>query len=1512
MKLKKKFNKIVSWVLCLAMVFNLMPVFPALGAAPAESEYQNHSGFIFGYERVKAESTDKMLAKVTVYAHNVDYSTSHVFRFKFDESKLDLALKTTGAKSGNSTFQLNNAIVYANVPQSVVNNGGSGSIVGTTTGAEAYAVGTKNVDNIASGQIGVGLTANKPEPGLYNVPATNPRSDFKFQEGELVELFSMYFAGKTTTEGNASSTTSVPEDLDRSAFGLYTETGYWTDGSDLVGFAAINADKEALTLDDPLWIGFKEAPKPSHAVTVTVKNFDESKALNAATVVIDGVTYGTNSSGQLTKEGINVTDFQLEEGQHSYTVTPGAADADTDLANSGTFEVTSDAATHTVVLKTQEKVAGSFAFDVKVVDGDNGNAPLAGASVIVDGASVTTNDQGIATVTKKESATAYAVTVSKTGYASNQGGTIKVVPDQKGALEVTGSSIELTTQGAEGTKALVTVVLKKLQKQITVPVKDADNQPIPGAIITVTDKTTGEVVETFTADESGNAVLNLPEGDYNFAISASGYESGEPIDLTVGADKVTIAGQETPLKEDGSPSDPVTLPENSGLAAVTTPLYVVKGEWTDDTRTTMTVTVEMQNVNATWGTFGLSYDTKLFDNITFEPNASKIGYNDDTLLKNMTNPTENTTYGHHMFTWRGLKDGNNISGIVDASASPVLIGTYTLKVKADVNVDELLNNESLFVVPVEDTDWYSLAVDQYKDSGAMKDELVKDFTKDYWRTADDQNRPNGEGKLPEGRIDIAQATGRAGSEGFYQVFLPENSSTGANIGNDIRTQITFPNPENNIKLDFIVTNVDTKAPIENAVVKIYKEDGETLVDTLTTDARGEAYYTVDSNTNYKYIIEKTGFWPYPGGTDETKAKDLKDVAIGTKTVTEKVELKAKTYHPVELSVVDENDQEVDPATAEIAGETIAFNGVEYSFNINPVAGYEWAKDKPAELDVTIKEAGEEGTGGVKADVTLKAAFDKTANCYKIPGASIVGDALGLTNDEKTELDETLQAGDIIIKIVDKSTDPTFQKVQYKVTATAGAGGKVTSNPAAADGSAIVQTGQTIVETLAVDATQSATYTFTPDPITEEGYHSGIYEVVINGVAVSGVEGLPEYKYQFTNVTSDQVITVTFGKFDDKGEEPPVPLSDPVVTVIGSEFGKVTVDGTDVENGDRKDFTIGKTGDNYNNFVATITPQGGTDPKYVIDKVVVDGNIMEVPATGAADATLDLGNGVTATLTPAGQLTISGLAAGQTHNVAATFKTENGEPIQVIVTSSVGEGMGTITPFGISIYNKGDKPTYTMTAEEKYELGKVTVDGKEVTATSNSYQMGALESDTAIVANFAEQTFSANMTVQFYLETEAVITPANTAKVTFVRESDKEKFEFKTDTPNNGIASVEAKVPVGTWTITVHKDGYLDYTITGFEITGTETGDIYFGAAESATEAKPIQLTIGEANRDGRLIALSDAAQVTAGLLTGATDGAKAWANLDDNDKASIEDMSYVKSHFGRYLTQVTYDDFKDK
>ena len=49
MKLNKKFNKIVSWVLCLAMVFNLMPVFPALGAAPAGSDYQNHTGFIFGY-----------------------------------------------------------------------------------------------------------------------------------------------------------------------------------------------------------------------------------------------------------------------------------------------------------------------------------------------------------------------------------------------------------------------------------------------------------------------------------------------------------------------------------------------------------------------------------------------------------------------------------------------------------------------------------------------------------------------------------------------------------------------------------------------------------------------------------------------------------------------------------------------------------------------------------------------------------------------------------------------------------------------------------------------------------------------------------------------------------------------------------------------------------------------------------------------------------------------------------------------------------------------------------------------------------------------------------------------------------------------------------------------------------------------------------------------------------------------------------------------------------------------
>ena len=64
MKLKKRFNKIVSWVLCLAMVFNLMPVFPALGAAPSADDYSGHKGFILGYDTTTV--AEKKVAVVTV------------------------------------------------------------------------------------------------------------------------------------------------------------------------------------------------------------------------------------------------------------------------------------------------------------------------------------------------------------------------------------------------------------------------------------------------------------------------------------------------------------------------------------------------------------------------------------------------------------------------------------------------------------------------------------------------------------------------------------------------------------------------------------------------------------------------------------------------------------------------------------------------------------------------------------------------------------------------------------------------------------------------------------------------------------------------------------------------------------------------------------------------------------------------------------------------------------------------------------------------------------------------------------------------------------------------------------------------------------------------------------------------------------------------------------------------------------------------------------------------------
>ena len=319
---------------------------------------------------------------------------------------------------------------------------------------------------------------------------------------------------------------------------------------------------------------------------------------------------------------------------------------------------------------------GTYPFTIKALDGDDNNSALSGVTVNVGGSSAgiaATDSSGVTTVEKEENAAPYKVVLSKTGYV-NKAFDVTVDLDGNGTITVSDEDGVVLTQKNGDTAPIVTVTMARQQKLITVPVKDADGNLIPGASVTVTADPNGSTQPpaslklplTFKDESDGTAdgkvILNLPNGDYIININAPGYETSAGIELGVEESQVTL-GNNPPVNLDSDKAGEVTVPDDNNLVAIQGPLYIVKGVWDNDTAPTqMTVTVELQNIVATHGTFGLRYDTRIFDFGSFQINNGLDGGLVDIsneLIANaggkLNNPDADATFGTHLFSWKVWK-----------------------------------------------------------------------------------------------------------------------------------------------------------------------------------------------------------------------------------------------------------------------------------------------------------------------------------------------------------------------------------------------------------------------------------------------------------------------------------------------------------------------------------------------------------------------------------------------------------------------------------------------------------------------------------------------------------------------------------------------------------------------------------------------------------------------------------------------------------------------------------------
>ncbi len=304
---------------------------------------------------------------------------------------------------------------------------------------------------------------------------------------------------------------------------------------------------------------------------------------------------------------------------------------------------------------------------------------------------------------------------------------------------------------------------------------------------------------------------------------------------------------------------------------------------------------------------------------------------------------------------------------------------------------------------------------------------------------------------------------------------------------------------------------------------------------------------------------------------------------------------------------------------------------------------------------------------------------------------------------------------------DHTITATFTSTSHTISATSGANGSI-SPPG----------------TTTVDHGGSVTYTITPD----SGY--SISDVQVDGTSQGTIS-----TYTFSNVTYDHTITATFTSTSH------------TITATSGANGSVSPGGTTtVDHGGSVTYTITPDSGYSISDVQVDGTSQGTISTYTFSNVTYDHTITAtfastshtITATSGANGsvspagttTVDHGGSVTYTITPDSGYSISdvqvdGVSQGAIatytfsnvaadHSLQATFIADT-----VMVSASAGEG-GSISPSGEITVNSGSSQTFTITADEGYEIEDVLVDDVSQGA-AGSYTLENILADCTVQALF---------------------------------------------------------------------------------------------------------------------------------------------------------------------------------
>lgn len=277
--------------------------------------------------------------------------------------------------------------------------------------------------------------------------------------------------------------------------------------------------------------------------------------------------------------------------------------------------------------------------------------------------------------------------------------------------------------------------------------------------------------------------------------------------------------------------------------------------------------------------------------------------------------------------------------------------------------------------------------------------------------------------------------------------------------------------------------------------------------------------------------------------------------------------------------------------------------------------------------------------------------------------------------------------------------------------------------------------------LTVDYGSDTTVHITPNT----GYH--VLDVLVDGSSAGAVTS-----YTFSNVTADHTISATFesssityaikASAGVNGSIAPVGTTNvtwgnsqtyTITPATGFHFAKLVVDGLSVNLADsytftnvtaahtiRATFAINKyTITSGAGVHGTISPKGTFSVNYNGGQTYT---ITPVSGYRVADVLVD-GSSVGAVTT----YTFSNVTAN--HTISATFAVA-----AYNITSSAGAN-GSISPNGITAVNYGSSQTYTILANQAYQVGNVVVDGSSVGAVT-SYTFTNVAAAHKISASFS--------------------------------------------------------------------------------------------------------------------------------------------------------------------------------